>query len=236
MILVILFIGCITLSGQVITKEHEGWTEKADFLHFRNAMEKELYSKEDLYRNIEGSPFLNNNFADGVLITNDSIMYENVPLRYNIFKDEMEFLITPDDGPRIIGNPRNFLYFILDDRLFAYKAFMEKDRPVYKYFEIVRTGKCQVLKRKNVVYVEPQQSRGIVGSSPAKFEERRDSYYLQFGTLSPVEVNLRRRSILDAFDQKRDEIAAFVNDNNLSYRNPDDLIKMAEYYNRLYED
>jgi len=76
---------------------------------------------------------------------------------------------------------------------------------------------------------------GFAEAKPARFVRKRNSYYLKFGRQIPREINLNRRSILQAFDEKQDEIAGFVRENNLSYRNIDDLVRMAEYYNRLIQ-
>lgn len=219
----------VTLSGQ-------DWTVVADDWHFETQMGKEPVSAMDIYSKIQGTPFLEEDFVDGSLITRDSLMYQGVPLRYNIFKDEMEFLVAEEDVPRVIASPRNFLFYYLEDKIFEYLTFRDNSGASQGFFEVMNPGECQVLLRRRTDYAEPEGARGFDPAKPARFAERRDTYYLRFGRGIPVEIRFRRRSILDAFGEKQSEIANFVSDNNLSYRKPDDLVRMAEYYNQTTAD
>jgi hypothetical protein len=221
------FLFCyIVVSGQ-------DWRIVDEFNVIKARMNNEPYSRTDVYNNAEGSPFLNSEFVPGSLITKDSLMYRNVPLRYNVFRDEMEFLIGADENRRVIGDPRNFLFFILGDKTFTYHTFIDNNRPAHGYFEVLNKGNCQVLKKKQVVYLEPEAPKGYSEARPPRFEEKNDKYFLKFDMQLPREVRLRRRNVLEAFANKSNEIAGFVNDKKLSYNNPGDLVKMAEYYNQI---
>lgn len=223
--LLLLFLS-IALSGQ-------DWTVVADDWHFETQMGKEPVSAMDVYSKIQGTPFLEDDFVNGSLITRDSLMYKDVPLRYNIFKDEMEFLVGGEDVPRVIASPRNFLFYYLEDKIFEYLSFRDNSGARQGFFEVMNPGECQVLLRRRTDYAEPEGARGFDPAKPARFAERRPTYFLRFGRGIPEEIRFRRRSILDAFGEKRSEIANFVSDNNLSYRRADDLIRMAEYYNQI---
>ena len=211
----------------------QDWRVIDEFNVIKARMNNEPYSRTDVYNNAEGSPFLTSEFVSGSLITKDSLMYRNIPLRYNVFKDEMEFLIGADENRRVIGDPRNFLFYILGDKTFTYLTFTDNKRPAHGYFEVLNKGNCQVLKKKQIVYLEPEAAKGYSEAKPPRFEEKNERYYLKFYSQLPREVRLRRRNVLEAFADKSDAIAGFVNDKNLSYNNPVDLVKMAEYYNQI---
>jgi hypothetical protein len=217
---------CISLTGQE-------WINVYDELRFKSRMGNEHSSARDTYDNIEGTPFLNDRFVKGSLVTTDSIMFKNVPLRYNIFKDEMEFKFGEGDPPRIIGNPRSFLFFYLEDQTFTYLTFIENNKPGQGYFEVLNQGQCQLLLRRQTAYAEPEKARGYIESRPARFEQRRNAYYLKFGKQLPGAVNLNRRDVLRAFGDKQEEIAGYAKENKLSFRNLEDLIKITRYYNLL---
>jgi hypothetical protein len=218
-------IGCISLTGQE-------WINVYDEIRFKLLVGNESTATYT-YNNMEGTAFLNDQFVNGSLVTTDSIMFKNVPLRYNIFKDEMEFKFGDDDPPRIIGNPRSFLFFYLEDKTFAYLTFIENNKPGQGYFEVLNQGACQLLVRRQTVYTEPEKARGYAESRPARFEPRRNAYYLKFGKQLPGEVNLNRRDILRVFGDKQEDIAGYAKENKLSFRNLEDLIKMTSYYNLL---
>jgi hypothetical protein len=213
----------------------QSWNVVVDNMQFEAAMGKEPVSAMDIYEKIAGSPFLNDTFKDGSLITRDSLLYPEVPLRLNVFKDEMEFLIGHDSAPRVIATPRNFLYFLVGEKTFIFLAFRDGNTPRQGYFEVMNRGESQVLVRRRTDYAGPEGARGFDPATPARFVQKRNTYFVRFGNQVPREIRFRRGSILSAFEKKKDEISGFVRKNGLSYRDPDDLVKIAEYYNQLME-
>lgn len=209
------------------------WTVIADNMHFEAQLGKEPVSAMDVYEKFAGTPFLNDEFVEGSLITTDSLMYQNVLLRYNIFKDEMEFKLKNENVYRVIANPRNFLFINIDNLVFQYLAFSDKNRPAQGYFQIYSEGDCQVLMRIRTDYAEPEGARGFEKAKPPRFEEKRNTFFVKFGQQLPQEVRFTRKNILALFGNKRNEVAAFVKDNKLSYRRADDLVKMADWYNQM---
>ncbi len=204
-----------------------------DRMQFENRMGREPATAADKYSGIEGTPFLSKEFVKGSLITNDSIMYKDIPLRYNIFSDEMEFLLIDDPVPREISNPRNFRYFNVGNRTFIYTAYRSNRSPRQGYMEIITDGKCQLLLKRRTDYADPEGARGFTPAKPARFVEKMDTYYLRFDKKVPEEVRFRRRGILPLFGDMQDEIADFVNETGLSYRSREDLIDIVRYYNQL---
>jgi hypothetical protein len=213
----------------------QDWTVIADDMHFEAQMGKEPVSAMGVYEKIAGTPFLNPQFVNGSLITNDSLMYTNIPLRYNVFKDEMEFRVGDEEIPRIIANPRSFLFIHVDSLVFQYLAFSDNNRPAQGYFQVLNEGPCQVMMRRRTDYAEPKGAHGFDKALPARFEEKRNTYFVRFGRQLPQEVRFTRRNILKTFEEKQGAITDFVKENNLSYRSIDDLIKIAAYYNELSE-
>jgi hypothetical protein len=193
----------------------------------------DLYLKSD----IEGSPFLSEEFTDGSLITTDSLMYNNIPLRYNIYNDEMEFLHkTPGAVPMVITNQRRFIYFILDEKVFVYTAFLQNNKPGSGYFEILNEGNFQVLLRRNIVFAEEEKPQGYNYTKPARFEAKNHQYYFRVNKQIPEEFNLRRNNILEMFSNKKTEIEQFVKENRLSYRDINNVIRITDYYNQLIDN
>lgn len=185
--------------------------------------------------NIAGTPYLYDEFIAGTIVTTDSLLYNNIPLRFNIYNDEMEFRLNPGNEIRIIGNPRNFLVFSINENVFNYLTFIENNRSQQGYFEVLNQGNCLVLVRRKVVLADREEVKAYSDAKPARFEKMPDQYFLKFGNKLPGEVRLRRRSIVDAFDDKRQEINDFIKQERLPFRNVDNLVKVADYYNRLVE-
>ncbi len=222
----LLVMAWLTVTGQEVNVV-------VDRLQFENRMGREPATAAEIYEGIEGTPFLNEDFVKGSLITNDSIMYKGIPLRYNIFSDEMEFLLSDDPVPREISNPRNFRYFNVGDRTFIFTAYRSNNSPRQGYMEIITDGKCQLLLKRRTDYADPEGARGFTPAKPARFVDKMDTYYLRFDKKVPEEVRFRRRGILPLFGDMQDEIADYVNETGLSYRSREDLAKMVRYCNQI---
>ena len=61
----------------------------SDLLSFEKNKSGAFYNNG--YRDFDGTPYLNDNFIPGEVIINNSIRIEDVPLRYNIFSNRIEF-------------------------------------------------------------------------------------------------------------------------------------------------
>jgi hypothetical protein len=187
---------------------------------------------EVTYADIEGTPFLYEDFEAGSLVTRDSIKHEKLKLRYNIYEDEVEFM-SADNKIMIVSSPKELLFVNIGDRVFKYFTYFDGKRPRQGYFEVLAEGDCQVLLKREVVLHKGEDAKGYTAPRPPRFARQNDMYYIRFDKQFPTEVSLRRRSILQAFGKNQADIAGFVGDNNLSYGNPADLVKMADFYNRL---
>lgn len=184
------------------------------------------------YVDVDGTPFLSEDFKAGSLVTRDSIKHEKLKLRYNIYEDEVEFM-SSDNKIMIVSNPKELLFVNIGERAFKYFTYIDGKRPQQGYFEVLADGDCQVLLKREVVLHGGEDARGFTAPRPPRFARQNDKYYIRFDKQIPVEVRLRRRNILQAFEKNQAEIGGFVGDNNLSYRNPADLVKMADFYNKL---
>lgn len=227
------FLTCIVLIIIHLEITGQEWIITDDFNNIEHQLRRDMITETPY---IDGSPYLNDEFVSGKIITTDSLLYKNVPLRYNIFNDDMEILIGSSQDPRVITDPRNYLYFSINERSFSYYTYTERNSAQQGYFEVLNKGYCQVLVRRRVIFEDREQARGYADAKPARFEEMPDQYYLKFGDKIPVEVRLRRRAILNVFGDKRQEISDFIRDQNLNFRNVDDLVRVADYYNKLFAD
>jgi len=60
--------------------------------------------------------------------------------------------------------------------------------------------------------------------------KRAYSYFYSKNNSGFIEIKLKKKQILDAFPEKKKEIANFVKENKLSYNSEEDLIRIFTYY------
>lgn len=185
------------------------------------------------YTEIKGSPYLNEHFSDSELISNDSIRYINVKFRYNIFADQMEYLAGEE--VLTLANPLDFRYFILDESVFVYQAFVSgSTRPQRGFFQLLYSGSAVSLSKKITIIYEPaEELQAFAEPKPARFTKKSDKYFLTFPGGLPAEVSLNRRKVLEPFPDKIQELENFISDKRMKFRIEDDLVKLVDYYNSL---
>ena len=82
-----------------------------------NSMMSDIYSGQYLssvteYDKVKGSPFLQDEDSEGVLVMNDGTILENIPLKYDLYAREI--IATKPDGEDIVLDTRYYKEMILD--------------------------------------------------------------------------------------------------------------------------
>lgn len=177
------------------------------------------------YDEIIGSPYLNKNFSIAK-VAND---YENAPVRYNTFTEEIEFqkngttLALPKEEKfsRIeIFSPKTTLVHLdTQDDLSGY------------FFELVndKTGLYKKIKTKFIDAVPAANSYAT--DRPASFKTLDPVYYIKTES-GYIKKPKKVREITDAFPAKKDDIEKFVKSNNIKINKEEDLIKLVKFLNQ----
>ena len=142
-------------------------------------------------------------------------------MRYNIADDEMEYLVgslrylmDPDPNIKRIEIGKDIFVVARERKLGFYQLKLEGDLSVVA---------------KLVVNLRPEND--LMGI-PAKYSRQADTYYvmLKDGTVDKVS---NVKSFLALLPEKKNEVAQYARDKNLSAGNYNDLIALVTYYNSL---
>jgi hypothetical protein len=196
----------------------------------------ELYgiSKEDL-KNIVGSPYDVGFFQPGNIYSNDQLAAPNIPMRYNLFSDEIEINSSFDSqteninilskSPNVFVSIANEVYVYVENL-----ASMEESG----YFKVVFEGDhFDLYKKSSVTYVEKRFAEtNYQQDQPARFD-RKDSYFLVNKEGRFFELPSNRRRFLNVFTNHSNEINSFIKSKKLDLRNEIDLTKIITYFNTL---
>ena len=175
---------------------------------------------EVVLKKFEGSPYLNDEVLSATVST-EKIKFKPVPMRYNIADDEMEYLVgslrylmDPDPNIKRIEIGKDIFVVARERKLGFYQLKLEGDLSVVA---------------KLVVNLRPEND--LMGI-PAKYSRQADTYYvmLKDGTVDKVS---NVKSFLALLPEKKNEVAQYARDKNLSAGNYNDLIALVTYYNSL---
>jgi len=184
---------------------------------------------------IEGSPYLNDNFILGYIITKDDIKYVDIPLRYNIYNNEIEF--EKQEAIFALEDPLNYTEIVIGRQTFIFSSYTSKKDTKRvnnsSYFEALNTNKeLLLLKRYEVLFNKPVPSKGYVDAKPAEFKKSTVRYYLKFGGAAAQEVGSLKATLL-FFGDKSKDVATFVKKEKIKFRKEDDLLKIVAFYNHM---
>ena len=179
----------------------------------------------EVYNDKNGNPYLNKEFSDGIVFINDTNLI-NVPLRYNIYKDEIEY--RHENINYILSKQQVIKKIVFGDKTFVYIPYFNNGG----YFEQIVKGKCQLLK-KYEVKLESEQVNLIAGTvKPETLSRKSDVYYFALNDSITYKIwNLQ--SVIKTFENENVEIKTFLKEKKIKNIKPENLIKIVEYYNSI---
>ena len=180
---------------------------------------------------ITGSPYLNQEFMIGSLLTTDNVLYKDIPMRYNIYNDDMEFK-TGDDNYLAISNPKTMKEFRIGDDLFIYTYKKNKKGEPSGYYQVLDNGNTKLLLQYNITFVDKTEPEPYKSAQPPKFQKNVNTYFFKIGSTEPQQVS-KKKDIETIFGEKSNLILDFVKKQKIKLNEEIDLVKLAEYINAL---
>ncbi|HYC28043.1 MAG TPA: hypothetical protein VEB42_04490 [Chitinophagaceae bacterium] len=182
------------------------------------------------YSDISGSPFLRDKWTRGAVITSKGT-YHNLELKLDAYSNTLYF--NKDDSPYEFQD--NIISFVLmpdpkDSLTYLYyrKGLSGSGIRGDQYVQVLAQGKADLYKLDTKLLSEINQiNQGVVKS----FTNASRYYIMQNDNLEMIRPN--KSDILNALSDKKNEVQAFIDANNLSFKKDADLAKLFKYYNSL---
>ena len=179
---------------------------------------------------IQGSPYLNKDFINGTIFTTLKVQFVNIPLRYNIYNDQLEFK-TPNDEIMAMANPEIIERAEINGISIVYIPFTNTRKTKHGFFYIISEGNATLYAKPEIMYKEPAES-GTFKDPQAKFVKKPDLYYIRIGLEQAKKVR-NKKEVVAIFPNHQDEMASFIKKNKIKTNKPEDLKKLVQYYNSL---
>jgi len=180
----------------------------------------------NLYAEIEGSPYLNTEFTDGMVCFRDSSALK-LKLRYDIYASRMEYQINGVNY--VIGNPQFLEKVIIGESVFVYMNTDGKPG----YFELLEPGRCALLLKRTMIFVPEEGPKPIEGIiKPAHFTRDADELFLSVNGGIPAEIK-NMKSVTAALHDHEAQVESFLENEKIKKARQENLIKVVKYYNSL---
>lgn len=180
--------------------------------------------------NLDGSPFLIEDWQKGTIIMNNGDTVVSILLRYNVYKDEMQ--IQDKDIAYIIGRPDSIKMLKLGDLSFVYLSYNEEGKHKKGFFEVLSQGSTCLLQHHYPVILPANYNVALnVGNKNDELTLKKKFFLNKDNTV--VEIDKKGKNLISAFPSKGKEIQKYTKDNRLSFAKDTDLIEIAEFANTL---
>ena len=188
--------------------------------------------------NVDGSPFITNNFTKGKIIDTKENVEVTARIKYNGYLDE--FLIKPEDGNENFKLPRVKRYeFKYQGKRFSIlineQLFNGTDN---KYVvKLVNRPELKLYKQYNVELNPGREARNSYDSGKRPSFYRNDKFYLKLANEKIKELKVNRKGFASQFpDDYQSDIEDFVYDKKLKFKPGSldfDVLRVMRYYLKL---
>jgi len=194
--------------------------ENTNIISFSKTSDTDVIPKE-----VEKKQYLDFNFINANISNVDQV----ASLRFNIYKNEMEFM----------KNNQVFYLRKTEDAEVKFpsinkKYIVKKYNDNLTYFVNLVDGKFKLLLKENVKFIaatEPDNSYGA--AKPASYKRGRDQFFITNEKGQITLVSRKKKAFLKLFNSKSNEIKSFMKERSLSHKKRKDLIKIVAYFNQL---
>lgn len=180
---------------------------------------------------IKGSPYLDAGFSEGAVFTTSKTQFVSVPLRYNIFNDQIEFK-GADGQPYAISVPEVIEKVEIGEVQFEYIPYVITKKMRYGYFMVLEKGNASLYIKPKVVFEQAKAPGAYQDAQPARFVRRPDEYFIRAG-MEPAKPVSKIKDLEDALPDHQKEVMGFFRKHRLKTGNPEDLKQLVQYYNQL---
>lgn len=172
---------------------------------------------------ITGSAYLSDEFTIGNIITNTDITYSGIPLRYNIYNDNMEFKLS-DDSALAISNPGMMKEIQIGEEVFIY-CYDQNHKGGYYSRKV--DGEIEVLSKYVIIFNEPEPPIPFREAKPPSFSKRPNELFLKVGDHFPVRI-ANKKDLEAALGEQSAKALSLIKKEKLNIKKEADLIKLAQ--------
>ncbi|WP_199120947.1 hypothetical protein [Pedobacter sp. ASV28] len=186
-------------------------------------------SPSDIFgrRDVEGSPFLYDDWNKGIIKMDNNAVYKDVELKYNVLDDVLYFLGEKDATMKFLKPVKEFVILINGKPKVFRNGFNDfgkfnKD----SFYEVLADGNVLLLKKNTKRIGEKREYNSAV---TVNYVIDKADYFLYLdGKMLEVK---KSKDFLDSFPRKKSEMEKFASQNKINFKNEADLIKLVDYYN-----
>jgi hypothetical protein len=240
---ILIFIISVFLVGASLTSFAWNINSKADLktMYFKpdsiNYCKNTVPAKDSLARALKQKALkdlicIGSDWPIGKIVLRDGLVIENYFLRYNLLKDQLEYISGKDT--LVYSNPQNINTAAFGGHTFVYANYTSENIIRQVYFELLVAGKNKLLVRRFVTSRKPDLKYPD-DETLTKFKIN-ECYYISKSGMPAHELKINRKSVLSYLDGHNEDISEYLRITENKVRTIEDLKNLVSYYNSLDEE
>jgi hypothetical protein len=154
----------------------------------------------------------------------------DVPLRYNIYNEQIEFK-SDDDAVQALAAPETVEKVEFGDYKMVYVPYTLSRKIRRSFFREIESGERAVLlARPQVLFEDAKKPAAYQEAEPPKFIRKSDDYYIRVGK-EPAVMIPRKKDLEEVFPNHKNEVRSFIKKKKVKPNNPERMAELVQYYN-----
>jgi len=180
---------------------------------------------------IQGSPFLTDSFILGSVYTNNNGQVQNIPVRYNIYTDNIEYIMGASSVLEL-KNPETVEKVDYGNYKLIYLSQSNKNKSKNGFFIVLTDGNATLLSKPGVTLHKPSPPGGYIDAQPPRFSRNPDTYYIKVGK-NQAKIIRNKRHLITSFPDSREELSNYIKAHNTKISDQKSLSDLVQFYNSL---
>lgn len=187
---------------------------------------------EKSYVDVQGSPYLQDDWAKGNVELKNGISYKNVDLKYDEVQDVLLFKNEKNEPLAFIQAVKSFTITSKqgnEQLLFRNSFSPVKGATAASYYQVLADGAVQFLVRRAK---KIREDKAYGSATTVRTIEAYVNYFIAKNGV-PVNIKKSEKSVLEAIGGDSAALEAYIKSNKLNLKNEEDITKLVVYYNGL---
>jgi hypothetical protein len=199
---------------------------------FYDAFRKNKYEESiGVKTEIKGSPWENAEFVPGEIYSSGNQHYTGIPLRYNIYSNQIEFR-KPGGEIFEISPPEIIDSVFIGESGYIFYTYVTGSKTQKSFFKVLTKGSPMLLLRMNIILKEAELPGAYKEAVPASFERMQDDFYLAEYPGEAIKFS-GKKDLLELLKSHTEEMDQFIKQNKPKFSRQNDLIKLMKFYYSL---
>ena len=186
---------------------------------------------EKKYIDVEGNPYLSEDWVQGTVTLASGESYNDVPLKYDLVRNEPLFQNSKGEAMSFVSPVRKFSLQGNEKSVLQFRnGFKATDGGTPEtFYQVLMDGETQLLKKISKVVTETKPFNSA--TTVKTFEQVQILFLVKDGL--PIKIRKDKKVVLEALGDYSAQLEAYIKANKLNLKSEEGLIALVSYYNSL---